>query len=61
MNDLAFCYQKGLGAKQNVRLALRWFESALEAGETKALTSLGYCYMKLISPPAFVRAREYFE
>ena len=41
---LGHCYRSGQGVSQNDEEAIKWFKKAAEAGNTNAMTELGYSY-----------------
>jgi TPR repeat protein len=46
MANAGDCYRNGIGIERNLRLAVRWYRRAVEAGEPGAMVSLGDLMMK---------------
>ncbi len=44
--NLALCYESGKGVKQDLTLAVKYYQAAAEQGDTLALFSVGLCYQK---------------
>lgn len=42
--QLAFCYYKGDGVKQDYSEAFKWWKKAAEQGDAKAQNELGECF-----------------
>ena len=45
MNNYAFAYEHGMGVKKNIRLALYWYNKALEFGYITATNNLAHIYL----------------
>ncbi len=51
MQELAFCYEKGIGTKQNNDNAFFWYRKAADRGNIESINSIGDCYSNVIGVP----------
>ena len=51
MNDLGYCYQKGIGVARDYKKATELYERAVALGSPLAMNNLGYCYQHGLGVP----------
>lgn len=44
LNNLAYCYEHGMGVKQDFQKAVELYEKAVKLGDSSAMYNLAYCY-----------------